>query len=156
MAIVGFWCAKPFLLIKQGVLQAVFSSHEKDFSEPQESRKQICLSKSAGGSTWAIAVRRGSYKSPFLLNSCRFYLEKKGNSALNFCSLKNPKIAMAQIPSPLTESNKSPSSKPLLNRIGSVFALPTVSNRHHIQYIEDHPHPNKKRFIWRKLGVRMP
>ena len=29
------------------------------------------------GRTWAIAVRRGSYKSLFLLNSGRFSLEKR-------------------------------------------------------------------------------
>ena len=40
------------------------------------------------GRTRAIAVRRGSYKSLFLLNSGRFSVEKKGNSVLNFGSLK--------------------------------------------------------------------
>ena len=40
------------------------------------------------GRTWAIAVRRGSYKSLFLLNSGRFSLEKSGNSVLNFGSRK--------------------------------------------------------------------
>ena len=40
------------------------------------------------GRTWAIAVRRGSYKSLFLLNSGRFPLEKYGNSVLNFGSHK--------------------------------------------------------------------
>ena len=39
--------------------------------------------------TWDIAVRRGSYTSLFLLNSGRFSAEKKGNSVLNFGSLKN-------------------------------------------------------------------
>ena len=39
--------------------------------------------------TGAIAVRRGSYKSLFLLNSVRFSLENKGNSVLKFGSLKN-------------------------------------------------------------------
>ena len=40
------------------------------------------------GRTWAIAVKRGSYKSLFLLNSRDFSLEKKGNSVLNFGLLK--------------------------------------------------------------------
>ena len=38
--------------------------------------------------TWAIAVRRDSYESLFLLNSGRFSLENEGNSVLNFGSLK--------------------------------------------------------------------
>ena len=38
------------------------------------------------GRTWAIAVRRGSYKSLFLL---KISPEKKGNSVLNFGSIKN-------------------------------------------------------------------
>ena len=46
------------------------------------------LTKIRKGGTWAIAVRRGSYKSLFLLNSGRFSLEKKGNSVLNFGSRK--------------------------------------------------------------------
>ena len=37
------------------------------------------------GRTWTIAVRRGSCKSLSLLNSV-FFLENKGNSALNFRS----------------------------------------------------------------------
>ena len=41
----------------------------------------------SGFSSWAIAVRRGSYQSLFLLNSGRFSLENKENSVLNF-SLK--------------------------------------------------------------------
>ena len=37
-----------------------------------------------------MAVRRGSCESLFLLNSGCFSLEDKGNSILNFGSLKNP------------------------------------------------------------------
>ena len=38
--------------------------------------------------TWAIAVRRGSYKSLSILNSGRFSLEKKVNSVLKLGSLE--------------------------------------------------------------------
>ena len=50
-----------------------------------------------GGRTWAIAVRRGSYKSLFLLNSGHCLLEKKGNSVLSFGSLRNLEITMAKV-----------------------------------------------------------
>ena len=55
---------------------------------------------------WAIAVRRGSYKSLFLLNLAHFSLEKKGDSVLNFGSLKTLLIAVAQVLSPLINSEK--------------------------------------------------
>ena len=45
------------------------------------------------GRIWAIAVRRGSYKSLFLLSLGRFSLEAKGNSVLNFGSRKTVEIA---------------------------------------------------------------
>ena len=38
------------------------------------------------GRTWAIAVRRGSCESLFLLNSGSFSPEKEANSVLNFGS----------------------------------------------------------------------
>ena len=36
------------------------------------------------GRTWAIAVRRGSYKSLFLLNSGRFFPRKIGTFSSEF------------------------------------------------------------------------
>ena len=53
------------------------------------------------GRTWAIVVRRGSYKSLFLLNSGRLSPEKQGNSVLNSGSHEMVWIAMAQVLSPL-------------------------------------------------------
>ena len=40
------------------------------------------------GRTWAIAVRRGSCKSVFLLNSGHYFPKKVGNPVLNFGSHK--------------------------------------------------------------------
>ena len=52
-----------------------------------------CAYRPEKGRTWAIAVRRGSYNSLFLLNSGRFSLEK----VPNFGSRKTVLIAMAQV-----------------------------------------------------------
>ena len=62
------------------------------------------------GRIWAIVVRRGSYKCLFL-NSGHFSQANKGDSVLNFGSLKTLLIAMAQILSPLKEVDSNKTSK---------------------------------------------
>ena len=59
------------------------------------------------GRTWAIAVRRGSCKSLFLLNSGPFFPGKQGNSVLNFGSLTTLLIAIAQVLSPLIQREET-------------------------------------------------
>ena len=58
---------------------SLFVESSCDLSPGKQKRK---------GRTCAIAVRRGSYKSLFLLNSGRIFPRKKGNSLLNFGSRK--------------------------------------------------------------------
>ena len=59
---------------------------------------------SRNGRAQAIAVRRGWDKSLCLRNSGDCSLEKKGNSVLNFGSLKALWIAMGQVLSPLIQA----------------------------------------------------
>ena len=63
--------------------------------------KVLCAFSAREGRSWAIAVRRGSKTSLFLLNSGRFALENYGNSVVNFGSHKTVYTTMAQVLFPL-------------------------------------------------------
>ena len=70
-------------------LFAVLSNMKRGNStHPKNLFEVVAQQKKRKGRTWAIAVRRGSYKSLFLLNSGHFPLNKSGNSVLNFGSRK--------------------------------------------------------------------